>query len=138
MVTRIRGEEMRRFIRQIIEQLCESSAERDFRKLTAHRSFLSESHFAQQFSPDLAKQRVATVVARVLNKQLGVSNVRASDNIAAAFPDVGFDEIANDVAEELRVVCPQDTLQSLDGTVGNLVDVLHELLRVQGDVTKKL
>lgn len=115
--------------KRLIQRLDQSVVERELRLRAAKREPLTDAEFAKRYFSDNDEQQVPIAVARVVREQLRIENIAPEDNLAAAFPDIPFDEVVKDVLEQLGIPERSFNFQTLDGTVGNLVDALSVFRR---------
>jgi hypothetical protein len=104
-----------------------SVQERDFRRLSAKRKSLSPDEFAKAYYHSHPCPTIPARVSQVACTQLGVLAVDPNDDIAASFPDIDFDEVVKDVADELGVPFEQIDFSRFTGTVDNLVEEMTRI-----------
>ncbi len=104
-----------------------SVQERDFRQQATKRKTVSPDEFAKAFYSSHPCPNIPASVSQVLCTELGILAVFPKDNIAASFPDIDFDEVVKDVAEELDVPFEHIDLSRLTGTVDNLVEEMTHI-----------
>ena len=108
---------------EAFKRLFRSQCEHEFRRRAGRRERLADAEFAARFFPGI-DQDIPVTVASTVRKQLRVDSIRPSDNLASAFPDIPFIELALDIIEELEFDPQSFEFGDFDGTVRNLVDEL--------------
>jgi hypothetical protein len=109
---------------QIFEALFRNEEERAFYRRVADRECLTDAEFADRFFPHHVNRNIPIAVARVVKRQLMLPNIRPEDNLATTFPDLDTTELFADLFEELKFRDNSFPYEELDGTVGNLVEVV--------------
>ena len=104
-----------------------SVEEKNFRQEVTGRKSLSPGEFAEAYYSSHPYPDVPARVSEVLCEQLGLVAVAPKDNIAASFPDIDFDEVIKEVAEELEIPFVKIKFNRFDGTVENMV---NEMTRI--------
>ena len=116
-------------IGRLFWMLDQTSEERVYRDVVAQRVRLTDREFAERFFQGHPHPEIPIAVAGVARHQLGIESLAPDDNLAAAFPDIPFEELVFDVLEELGLSAESIDLEGLDGTVANLVNALSRFLR---------
>lgn len=119
---------MFRWVVDSFSTVFQSNAERKYRALCKTRVYLTDQDFFDQFYRDgEISFDTCSRVRRVLETQLGISNVRREDCLTSIFSDLDLREICFEVAHEFGAKFPENLIQSMDGTVDSLIRVMEEL-----------
>ncbi len=113
----------------------EFSVAKKLRTEVLSRDEYTDTEFLEKYFPDVCDQQrdIVLRVRKVVCTQFGVEVLVPKDSLTHMFPDIPFDEIVAELAEEFDFVVTTQELDRLSGSMRSLFELVLDKVKIESD-----